>query len=199
MGAFGLTTSDHRYSCPLNTLDEWISLPVWFLRFSTRLGCILPFFSHGLLNSLLLFFSLSFPCDVLADFLACILKDKTLLNLYSFPHKCIEHVCNFVLEQTLCFIWEWKLVTTNKSCLKKNMLGFFGSFGVLSVGSVYFLRYFVRAKETSKGSQTVEKILNGGGSLSVALTNDVRKFFPRAKLLSAYGKQVVLYSIKCAT
>ncbi|KAG8658002.1 hypothetical protein MANES_03G112150v8 [Manihot esculenta] len=44
-----------------------------------------------------------------------------------------------------------------------------------------------RAKETSKGSQTVEKILNGGGSLSVALTNDVRKFFPRAKLLSAYG------------
>lgn len=79
------------------------------------------------------------------------------------------------------------------------MLGFFGSFSVLSVGSVYFLRYFVRAKETSKGSQTVEKILNGGGSLSVALTNDVRKFFPRAKLLSAYGKQVVLYSIKCAT
>ncbi|KAF2286007.1 hypothetical protein GH714_009626 [Hevea brasiliensis] len=44
-----------------------------------------------------------------------------------------------------------------------------------------------RAKETSKGSQTVEKILNGGGSLSVWLIKDTRKLFPRAKLLSAYG------------
>lgn len=42
-------------------------------------------------------------------------------------------------------------------------------------------------KETWKGLVTVKKILNGGGSLSVELLKDALKFFPRAKILSAYG------------
>ncbi|KDP27034.1 hypothetical protein JCGZ_20969 [Jatropha curcas] len=46
---------------------------------------------------------------------------------------------------------------------------------------------FTRGKEIWQGSQTVKKILNGGGSLSVGLIKDAIKFFPRAKLLSAYG------------
>ncbi|KAL5771805.1 hypothetical protein ACOSQ2_011729 [Xanthoceras sorbifolium] len=45
----------------------------------------------------------------------------------------------------------------------------------------------IRVKETWKGRDTVKKILNGGGSLSVELTKDATKCFPRAKLLSAYG------------
>lgn len=44
-----------------------------------------------------------------------------------------------------------------------------------------------RMKETWKGLVTVKKILNGGGSLSVELLKDTLKFFPRAKILSAYG------------
>ncbi|WCJ22224.1 2-succinylbenzoate--CoA ligase chloroplastic/peroxisomal [Euphorbia peplus] len=44
-----------------------------------------------------------------------------------------------------------------------------------------------RADKTSKARQTVKKILNGGGSLSIKLISDASKVFPRAKLLSAYG------------
>lgn len=46
---------------------------------------------------------------------------------------------------------------------------------------------FVRQKETWKGMETVNKILNGGGGLSIELIKDATLFFPRAKLLSAYG------------
>ena len=35
--------------------------------------------------------------------------------------------------------------------------------------------------------ETVNKILNGGGGLSIELIKDAALFFPRAKLLSAYG------------
>ncbi|XP_050219730.1 2-succinylbenzoate--CoA ligase, chloroplastic/peroxisomal isoform X2 [Mercurialis annua] len=44
-----------------------------------------------------------------------------------------------------------------------------------------------RKKQTSEGRQTLKKILNGGGSLSVGLIKDASKCFPKAKLLSAYG------------
>ncbi|XP_065862117.1 2-succinylbenzoate--CoA ligase, chloroplastic/peroxisomal isoform X2 [Euphorbia lathyris] len=44
-----------------------------------------------------------------------------------------------------------------------------------------------RADKTSKGRQTVKRILNGGGSLPVGLIKDASEVFPRAKLLSAYG------------
>lgn len=46
---------------------------------------------------------------------------------------------------------------------------------------------FVRQKETWKGKETVNKILNGGGGLSIELIKDATVFFPRAKLFSAYG------------
>ncbi|XP_057972299.1 2-succinylbenzoate--CoA ligase, chloroplastic/peroxisomal [Malania oleifera] len=45
----------------------------------------------------------------------------------------------------------------------------------------------IRTKETWKGKQSVKKILNGGGSLTAQLINEATKFFPKAKLLSAYG------------
>ncbi|GLU17540.1 hypothetical protein SLE2022_339020 [Rubroshorea leprosula] len=45
----------------------------------------------------------------------------------------------------------------------------------------------IRLKETWKGRGSVKKILNGGGGLSNELIKDATKFFPRAKLLSAYG------------
>ncbi|KAK7303566.1 hypothetical protein RJT34_14475 [Clitoria ternatea] len=45
----------------------------------------------------------------------------------------------------------------------------------------------IRHKETWKGGETVNKILNGGGSLSLELIKDTRMFFHRAKLISAYG------------
>ncbi|KAG2689446.1 hypothetical protein I3760_09G138900 [Carya illinoinensis] len=45
----------------------------------------------------------------------------------------------------------------------------------------------IRRKETWKGKETVNKILNGGGGLSVGLLKDAILFFPRAKLLTAYG------------
>ncbi|GLT35708.1 hypothetical protein SLA2020_101360 [Shorea laevis] len=45
----------------------------------------------------------------------------------------------------------------------------------------------IRLKETWKGRDCVKKILNGGGGLSNELIKDATKFFPRAKLLSAYG------------
>lgn len=43
-------------------------------------------------------------------------------------------------------------------------------------------------KKTWKGGQYVKKILNGGGSLSVELMKNATELFPKAKLLSAYGK-----------
>ncbi|KAJ1420900.1 AMP-dependent synthetase/ligase [Sesbania bispinosa] len=45
----------------------------------------------------------------------------------------------------------------------------------------------VRHKETWKGGETVKKILNGGGSLSLELIKDTSIFFHKAKLISAYG------------
>ncbi|KAJ0017235.1 hypothetical protein Pint_11245 [Pistacia integerrima] len=45
----------------------------------------------------------------------------------------------------------------------------------------------IRKKETWKGKDNVKKILNGGGSLSAELIKDATKYFPKAKLFSAYG------------
>ncbi|XP_004486460.1 2-succinylbenzoate--CoA ligase, chloroplastic/peroxisomal isoform X2 [Cicer arietinum] len=45
----------------------------------------------------------------------------------------------------------------------------------------------VRHKKTWKGEETVKKILNGGGSLSLELIKDTGIFFHKAKLISAYG------------
>lgn len=44
-----------------------------------------------------------------------------------------------------------------------------------------------RGNDTCKDIESVKKILNGGGGLSVALTKAATKLFPQAKLLSAYG------------
>lgn len=40
---------------------------------------------------------------------------------------------------------------------------------------------------TWKVMESVKKILNGGGGLSNGLIEDAIKFFPRAKIFSAYG------------
>ncbi|KAJ7969275.1 2-succinylbenzoate--CoA ligase [Quillaja saponaria] len=45
----------------------------------------------------------------------------------------------------------------------------------------------IRRKDTWKGRETLMKILNGGGGLSFELIKNVIRFFPRAKLISAYG------------
>ncbi|CAK8531127.1 unnamed protein product [Lathyrus sativus] len=45
----------------------------------------------------------------------------------------------------------------------------------------------VRHKETWNGGESVKKILNGGGSLSLELIKDSNIFFHKAKLISAYG------------
>ncbi|KAM1459315.1 hypothetical protein ACFX2I_036269 [Malus domestica] len=45
----------------------------------------------------------------------------------------------------------------------------------------------VGEKETWKGIDSVKKVLNGGGGLSIELTKAAIKLFPKAKLLSAYG------------
>ncbi|XP_061339709.1 2-succinylbenzoate--CoA ligase, chloroplastic/peroxisomal isoform X4 [Gastrolobium bilobum] len=45
----------------------------------------------------------------------------------------------------------------------------------------------IRHKQTWKGGETVKKILNGGGSLSLELIKDTSIFFHKAKLISAYG------------
>lgn len=45
----------------------------------------------------------------------------------------------------------------------------------------------IRKKESRKEIASIEKILNGGGSLSLELIKDAGRFFPSAKLLSAYG------------
>ncbi|KAI3466875.1 hypothetical protein Pfo_023538 [Paulownia fortunei] len=46
---------------------------------------------------------------------------------------------------------------------------------------------FNRMKQTSENFESVKKILNGGGGLSVEFLKDATKFFPRATILSAYG------------
>ncbi|KAF3966674.1 hypothetical protein CMV_009243 [Castanea mollissima] len=58
---------------------------------------------------------------------------------------------------------------------------------------------FVRQKETWKGMETVNKILNGGGGLSIELIKDATLFFPRAKLLSAYGMTETCSSLTFTT
>ncbi|KAK7331279.1 hypothetical protein VNO77_25499 [Canavalia gladiata] len=45
----------------------------------------------------------------------------------------------------------------------------------------------IRHKETWKGGETVNKILNGGGSLSLELIKDSSIYFHKATLISAYG------------
>lgn len=47
-------------------------------------------------------------------------------------------------------------------------------------------------KKTSEIFESVKKILNGGGGLSVELIKEAIKLFPRATLLSAYGKYLQL-------
>lgn len=44
---------------------------------------------------------------------------------------------------------------------------------------------------TWKVTESVKKILNGGGGLSNGLIEDAIKFFPRAKILSAYGASLI--------
>ncbi|KAF8031872.1 hypothetical protein BT93_D0939 [Corymbia citriodora subsp. variegata] len=46
---------------------------------------------------------------------------------------------------------------------------------------------FLREKGAWKVKDSVKKILNGGGSLSINLIKEASNFFPRAKILSAYG------------
>ncbi|XP_075496122.1 2-succinylbenzoate--CoA ligase, chloroplastic/peroxisomal-like isoform X1 [Primulina tabacum] len=46
---------------------------------------------------------------------------------------------------------------------------------------------FTRMKQTSENFETVKKILNGSGTLSVELIVNATKLFPRAMLLTAYG------------
>lgn len=46
----------------------------------------------------------------------------------------------------------------------------------------------VRTTETWNRLLSVNKILNGGGSLSVELLKDAIQIFPRSKILSAYGR-----------
>lgn len=45
----------------------------------------------------------------------------------------------------------------------------------------------IRMKRTWKGKEAVKKILNGGGGLSAELIKDACIFFPKAKIISAYG------------
>ncbi|KAK6154827.1 hypothetical protein DH2020_009075 [Rehmannia glutinosa] len=46
---------------------------------------------------------------------------------------------------------------------------------------------FNRMNQTCENFESVNKILNGGGGLSVELIEDATKIFPRATILSAYG------------
>lgn len=48
-----------------------------------------------------------------------------------------------------------------------------------------------RLKETWKGGDTVKKILNGGGSLSLELIKHSSIFLHKAKLISAYGRSLL--------
>ncbi|KAJ0081705.1 hypothetical protein Patl1_11402 [Pistacia atlantica] len=57
----------------------------------------------------------------------------------------------------------------------------------------------IRKKETWKGKDNVKKILNGGGSLSVELIKDATKYFPKAKLFSAYGMTETCSSLTFTT
>ncbi|KAL8094021.1 hypothetical protein AgCh_035779 [Apium graveolens] len=47
--------------------------------------------------------------------------------------------------------------------------------------------YVIRTTESLDRLLTVNKILNGGGSLSAELLKDAIQFFPRSKIISAYG------------
>ncbi|KAI4299701.1 hypothetical protein L6164_033135 [Bauhinia variegata] len=49
----------------------------------------------------------------------------------------------------------------------------------------------IRKKGTWKGGETVKRILNRGGSLSVELIKDASIFFHKAKLISAYGRSLL--------
>ncbi|XP_022716462.1 2-succinylbenzoate--CoA ligase, chloroplastic/peroxisomal isoform X2 [Durio zibethinus] len=57
----------------------------------------------------------------------------------------------------------------------------------------------IRLKQSWKGRDNVKKILNGGGGLSHNLIKDATKFFPRAKLLSAYGMTETCSSLTFTT
>ncbi|XVF23098.1 hypothetical protein REPUB_Repub13aG0008800 [Reevesia pubescens] len=57
----------------------------------------------------------------------------------------------------------------------------------------------IRLKQSWNGRDNVKKILNGGGGLSHNLIKDATKFFPRAKLLSAYGMTETCSSLAFTT
>ncbi|XWS09667.1 hypothetical protein CRYUN_Cryun39dG0008800 [Craigia yunnanensis] len=57
----------------------------------------------------------------------------------------------------------------------------------------------IRLKQSWKGRDSVKKILNGGGGLSHDLIKDATKFFPRAKLFSAYGMTETCSSLAFTT
>ncbi|KAI4343100.1 hypothetical protein MLD38_027640 [Melastoma candidum] len=46
---------------------------------------------------------------------------------------------------------------------------------------------FLREKESWKGAESIRKVLNGGGSLSLKSTTEAIRLFPSARILSAYG------------
>ncbi|XP_039050361.1 2-succinylbenzoate--CoA ligase, chloroplastic/peroxisomal-like isoform X1 [Hibiscus syriacus] len=56
-----------------------------------------------------------------------------------------------------------------------------------------------RLNRSWKGSDSVKKILNGGGGLSDNIIKDAIKLFPRAKLLSAYGMTEACSSLAFTT
>ncbi|XP_030468617.2 2-succinylbenzoate--CoA ligase, chloroplastic/peroxisomal isoform X2 [Syzygium oleosum] len=58
---------------------------------------------------------------------------------------------------------------------------------------------FLRDKGPWKGKDCVKKILNGGGSLSIDLIKEAGNFFPRAKILSAYGMTETCSSLTFTT
>lgn len=49
-------------------------------------------------------------------------------------------------------------------------------------------------KRRSESIESVSKILNGGGGLSVELIEEAIKIFPRATIMSAYGGYILLFS-----
>lgn len=107
----------------------------------------------------------------------CTIMKRTLKEIY--------HLCNFTkillfikcgfIPQREGFIlkaWSWMLSKDSRT-----------SYHVLVNPC-----FFSRAKECWKGRESVKKILNGGGSLSVDLIKDASTIFPKARILSAYGK-----------
>lgn len=49
-------------------------------------------------------------------------------------------------------------------------------------------------QQGSESVESVSKILNGAGGLSVKLTEEAVKIFPRATIMSAYGGYTLLIS-----